>query len=142
MEAKTENDASESMVGLLSEPRRRRILEWLQEEGSARVRELAIAFHVSEATIRQDLERLENEGFITREHGGAYLNPVSRQIGTMTLHGDVTLFHQRPDKTVVTGVRWPELRRSTKESNLRCSLRHAVPFRDGDTGNLRIVDER
>ncbi|MDI7865001.1 DeoR/GlpR family DNA-binding transcription regulator [Rhizobiaceae bacterium n13] len=86
MEAKTESDASESMVGLLSEPRRRRILEWLEEEGSARVRELATAFHVSEATIRQDLERLENEGFITREHGGAYLNPVSRQIGTMTLH--------------------------------------------------------
>ncbi|MBP1884119.1 DeoR/GlpR family DNA-binding transcription regulator [Sinorhizobium mexicanum] len=86
MEAKTENDASESMVGLLSEPRRRRILEWLEEEGSARVRELAAAFHVSEATIRQDLERLENEGFITREHGGAYLNAGSRQIGTMTLH--------------------------------------------------------
>lgn len=86
MEAKTANDASESMIGLLSEPRRRRILEWLQEEGSARVRELAGAFHVSEATIRQDLERLESEGYITREHGGAYLNAVTPQIGTMTLH--------------------------------------------------------
>ncbi|WP_244530186.1 DeoR/GlpR family DNA-binding transcription regulator [Rhizobium sp. NFR07] len=74
------------MIGLLSEPRRRRILEWLQEEGSARVRELAAAFRVSEATIRQDLERLENEGFITREHGGAYLNTVGPQTGTMTLH--------------------------------------------------------
>lgn len=86
MEAKDEQDASESMIGLLSEPRRRRILEWLQEEGSARVRELAAAFHVSEATIRQDLERLENEGFITREHGGAYLNTVPPQTGTMTLY--------------------------------------------------------
>jgi DeoR/GlpR family transcriptional regulator of sugar metabolism len=86
MEAKDEQDASESMIGLLSEPRRRRILEWLQEEGSARVRELAAAFHVSEATIRQDLERLENEGFITREHGGAYLNTVTPQTGTMTLY--------------------------------------------------------
>lgn len=86
MDAKDEHDASESMIGLLSEPRRRRILEWLQEEGSARVRELAGAFHVSEATIRQDLERLENEGFITREHGGAYLNAIAPQTGTMTLH--------------------------------------------------------
>ncbi|WP_313613023.1 DeoR/GlpR family DNA-binding transcription regulator [Agrobacterium sp.] len=86
MEAKDEHDAAESMIGLLSEPRRRRILEWLQEEGSARVRELAAAFHVSEATIRQDLERLENEGFITREHGGAYLNTAAPQTGTMTLH--------------------------------------------------------
>ncbi|WP_174064609.1 DeoR/GlpR family DNA-binding transcription regulator [Agrobacterium larrymoorei] len=86
MEAKDEHIASETMIGLLSEPRRRRILEWLQEEGSARVRELASAFRVSEATIRQDLERLENEGFITREHGGAYLNTAAPQAGTMSLH--------------------------------------------------------
>jgi DeoR/GlpR family transcriptional regulator of sugar metabolism len=70
----------------LSEPRRRRILDWIQEEGSARVRELAMAFQVSEATIRQDLERLEQEGQITREHGGAFLNTVPTQVGTMTLH--------------------------------------------------------
>ena len=76
----------EQMTGLLSEPRRRRILDWVQEEGSARVRELAVAFKVSEATIRQDLERLEGDGFITREHGGAFLNTVPAQVGTMTLH--------------------------------------------------------
>jgi DeoR/GlpR family transcriptional regulator of sugar metabolism len=76
----------DSMVGLLSEPRRRRILEWIQEEGAARVRDLAAAFQVSEATIRQDLERLESEGLITREHGGAFLNPVPSQMGAMTLH--------------------------------------------------------
>ncbi len=73
------------LTGLLAEPRRRKILEWLQEEGSARVRDLSGAFQVSEATIRQDLERLETEGHVTREHGGAYLNTVRRQVGTMTL---------------------------------------------------------
>ena len=36
-----------------------KILAWLQEEGSARVRDLSAAFAVSEATIRQDLEKLE-----------------------------------------------------------------------------------
>lgn len=77
---------AEPLTGLLSEPRRRRILDWIQEEGSARVRELAVAFQVSEATIRQDLERLEQEGHITREHGGAFLNSVPTQVGTMTLH--------------------------------------------------------
>lgn len=76
---------SESSAGLLSEPRRRKILEWLQEEGSARVRDLSAAFQVSEATIRQDLERLELEGPITREHGGAYLNSLPAQVGTMSL---------------------------------------------------------
>jgi DeoR/GlpR family transcriptional regulator of sugar metabolism len=74
------------LIGLLSEPRRRRILEWIQEEGAARVRDLAAAFRVSEATIRQDLERLENDGLITREHGGAFLNSVPTQVGSMTLH--------------------------------------------------------
>ena len=58
---------------LLAEPRRMKILEWLQEEGSARVRDLSAAFGVSEATIRTDLERLDIEGHITREHGGAFL---------------------------------------------------------------------
>jgi DeoR/GlpR family transcriptional regulator of sugar metabolism len=71
---------------LLAEPRRMKILEWLQEEGSARVRDLSAAFAVSEATIRQDLERLDSEGYITREHGGAYLRSVPQQVQSMTLH--------------------------------------------------------
>lgn len=83
--SKTTDSASDPLTRLLSEPRRRKILEWLQEEGSARVRDLSAAFQVSEATIRQDLERLESEGEITREHGGAYLNTVPKQVGAMTL---------------------------------------------------------
>ena len=86
MDTKSPDGRVEPMIGLLSEPRRRRILDWIQEEGSARVRDLAVAFQVSEATIRQDLERLEGDGFITREHGGAFLNTAPAQIGTMTLH--------------------------------------------------------
>jgi DeoR/GlpR family transcriptional regulator of sugar metabolism len=71
---------------LLAEPRRRKILEWLQEEGSARVRDLSAAFAVSEATIRQDLEKLEADGYITREHGGAFLKSVPQQVESLTLH--------------------------------------------------------
>jgi DeoR/GlpR family transcriptional regulator of sugar metabolism len=71
---------------LLAEPRRMKILEWLQEEGSARVRDLSAAFAVSEATIRQDLERLDADGYITREHGGAYLKSVPQQVQSMSLH--------------------------------------------------------
>ncbi len=71
--------------GLLAEPRRRRIFDWLQEEGSARVRDLAAAFEVSEATIRQDLEKLELEGQVTREHGGAFLKTVPQQVGALAL---------------------------------------------------------
>ena len=62
-----------------------KILEWLQEEGSARVRDLSAAFAVSEATIRQDLEKLESEDLIIREHGGAYLKNVKDQVGNFSL---------------------------------------------------------
>lgn len=86
MTKRPQNDRDTSMVGLLSEPRKRRILEWIQEEGAARVRDLDAAFAVSEATIRQNLERLELDGLITREHGGAFLKSLPMQVGTMTLH--------------------------------------------------------
>jgi DeoR/GlpR family transcriptional regulator of sugar metabolism len=70
---------------LLGETRRGRILEWLREEGSARVSELAQAFEVSEVTVRQDLEKLEADGHIMREHGGAYLKSVPTQVRAMAL---------------------------------------------------------
>jgi len=78
-------EAGGALSGLLAEPRRRKILEWLQEEGSARVRDLSAAFEVSEATIRQDLERLEADGYVSREHGGAYLKTLPRQVETLSL---------------------------------------------------------
>jgi DeoR/GlpR family transcriptional regulator of sugar metabolism len=70
---------------LLGETRRSRMLEWLREEGSARVSVLAHAFAVSEVTVRQDLEKLEAEGHVVREHGGAYLKSVPQQVRAMAL---------------------------------------------------------
>jgi len=70
---------------LLGETRRAKILAWLQEEGSARVRALAEAFDVSEVTIRQDLEKLEADGHVVREHGGAFLKSVTQQVRAMAL---------------------------------------------------------
>jgi DeoR/GlpR family transcriptional regulator of sugar metabolism len=70
---------------LLGQARRSRILEWLREEGSARVSVLAQALAVSEVTVRQDLEKLEAEGHIVREHGGAFLKSVPAQVRAMAL---------------------------------------------------------
>ena len=61
---------------MLATQRREKILELLREDGSAKVNNLSKIFKVSEVTIRQDLEKLEKDGFITREHGGAYLKEV------------------------------------------------------------------
>lgn len=80
---------------ILSRARRQKILEWIQEEGSARVRELADAFSVSDVTIRQDLERLEADGHIAREHGGAYLRSAQQQVRAMALHHLVNMEQKR-----------------------------------------------
>jgi DeoR/GlpR family transcriptional regulator of sugar metabolism len=87
--------AGPARPGLLAEPRRISILDWLKEEGSARVRDLAEAFGVSEATIRQDLERLETEGLITREHGGAFLRSMPQQVRDMALQHQVHMEAKR-----------------------------------------------
>ena len=54
--------------------RRDKILDMIREDGQAKVADLSRIFKVTEVTIRQDLERLEQEGLIRREHGGAILN--------------------------------------------------------------------
>ncbi len=79
------SDARGDLNKLLAEPRRMKILDWLQEEGSARVRDLRVAFGVSEATIRQDLEKLESDGHVSRQHGGAFLRTLPKQVETLSL---------------------------------------------------------
>jgi DeoR/GlpR family transcriptional regulator of sugar metabolism len=59
---------------MFQDQRREKILALLRENGSCRVQELAALFNVSEPTIRQDLETLEQGHPVTRQHGGAYIN--------------------------------------------------------------------
>jgi DeoR/GlpR family transcriptional regulator of sugar metabolism len=50
------------------------MLELLRKQPGLRVLELAKALDVSEGTVRNDLNALENEGSLKRVHGGAVLN--------------------------------------------------------------------
>ena len=50
------------------------IKRYLIENNQAEVSNLSESLGVSEVTIRRDLEKLENEGFLTRTHGGAIIN--------------------------------------------------------------------
>jgi DeoR family transcriptional regulator, aga operon transcriptional repressor len=56
---------------MLSEERRRAILEMVQQEGRVLVRDLAEHFRTSMITIRKDLEFLHHQGQLERAHGGA-----------------------------------------------------------------------
>lgn len=68
--------------------RRIEILNLIQEDGQAKVQKLSKIFKVSEVTIRQDLEELENLGYVQKEHGGAFL----KDVGTFAKTGK--LFNQ------------------------------------------------
>jgi DeoR/GlpR family transcriptional regulator of sugar metabolism len=70
---------------MLPNQRKDKILEMLKEDGSAKVVELARIFKVTDVTIRQDLEKLESEGLIIREHGGAFLKNVADQVQSFSL---------------------------------------------------------
>lgn len=55
----------------LTVERREAISDLIARQGTARVADLAERFDVSPATIRRDLETLEDQGAVRRVHGGA-----------------------------------------------------------------------
>lgn len=76
---------NEKLEYMLPTQRKEKILELLKEDGSAKVADLARIFKVTDVTIRNDLEKLEKEGFVVREHGGAHLKNVEDQVRNFSL---------------------------------------------------------
>lgn len=70
---------------MLPNQRREKILELIREDGHAKVQDLSRIFKVTEVTIRQDLEKLEGEGLVEREHGGAILSNIGTNVKDITL---------------------------------------------------------
>ncbi|WP_338552401.1 DeoR/GlpR family DNA-binding transcription regulator [Paenibacillus sp. KS-LC4] len=60
---------------MLAAERHRQIIIQLEEKGSVKVSELSERFKVTEKTVREDLEKLEEKGLLKRMHGGAVLPP-------------------------------------------------------------------
>ena len=56
---------------MLTEKRRRIILDLLDKEDTVHLKDLMEALQASESTIRRDLSLLEEEGTLIRIHGGA-----------------------------------------------------------------------
>ncbi|MDP4143627.1 MAG: DeoR/GlpR family DNA-binding transcription regulator [Bacillota bacterium] len=56
---------------MFAEERQEKISLLINEEGSIKVNELSSIFNVSEATIRRDLQEMEEKKLLKRTHGGA-----------------------------------------------------------------------
>lgn len=68
---------SEGEKALFAEERRRRIVDLVNARRKIVIPELVSHFGVSASTIRNDLRDLQDEGKITRTHGGAIINSKS-----------------------------------------------------------------
>jgi DeoR/GlpR family transcriptional regulator of sugar metabolism len=69
---------STRMVAVTTYERRHSLLDMLRKQPGLRVPEIAKGLGVSEGTIRNDLNALEEEGRLKRVHGGAILNDQSQ----------------------------------------------------------------
>lgn len=63
---------------MLTLERQNEILEYLKQNKTATVRDLAARLYVSDATIRRDLAEMEMLGLLRRSHGGAVLLEKNR----------------------------------------------------------------
>lgn len=68
------NTIQQRISDLTTYERRQSLSEFLLKQPGLRVTELAKALGVSEGTVRNDLNALEQQGRLTRVHGGAVLN--------------------------------------------------------------------
>jgi DeoR/GlpR family transcriptional regulator of sugar metabolism len=54
-----------------TDERREEIVELIHQNGKVKVSELSKLYNISEVSIRKDLEVLEEQGHLSRVHGGA-----------------------------------------------------------------------
>jgi DeoR/GlpR family transcriptional regulator of sugar metabolism len=89
--------AEEDVRGAFADERQAEIARYVEEQGRARVAELAHRFGVSTVTIRKDLDALSEGGRVIRTHGGAIALRVRRQ----DLAYDVRDQMQREEKAAI-----------------------------------------
>lgn len=65
--------ARKRVVFMIQYERQRKLLEIMKEKRSATIKELAKLIYVSEASVRRDIEQMENMGLVSRVYGGVVL---------------------------------------------------------------------
>ena len=75
--------------------RQNRIKEILYKEKRVDVFDLSALFSVTEVTIRRDLDKLEQEGFLIKTYGGAVLNEEVVQKPVLSVTEDILIEEKR-----------------------------------------------
>lgn len=93
---------------MLAVTRKNRIKSILNEKKSVTVGELSKTFSVTEETIRRDLKMLEDEGFLTRTYGGAFIqsgveNVVDVEIREVAYTKSKTLIAEKCQQIIQNG---------------------------------------
>jgi len=117
---------------LLTEERRRKILDVLEKEGRVTVIDLVRRFEVSQVTMRSDLDILADNGALIRSHGGAVrrLDPVQDYSVAFkeTLHhaekvriGQAAAALLKPNQTIIldSGTTTLQVARHLKQQKLK-----------------------
>ena len=80
---------------MLKIERIKRIKDILKDSNQVEVSTLSNLLNVSDATIRNDLEELEQEGFLTRFYGGATINVApTEEVTDTALHPNQVEYNQ------------------------------------------------
>ena len=85
---------------MLAIERKREILSRLSAEGKVIVSELAKDFGVTEETVRRDLEKLDNEGLVSKIYGGA----VSKKNAALDLPYNVRVSVNVEQKEIMSDI--------------------------------------
>ena len=70
---------------MIQKIREQQIIDHLQKNKSATIKELAVLLHSSESSIRRDIEKLENNGLAYRVHGGVILSQYRNSVVPLSL---------------------------------------------------------
>jgi DeoR/GlpR family transcriptional regulator of sugar metabolism len=68
---------------MISEIRRKRILEILRRDNNVVTKELSKMFNVSPMTIRRDFKQLEGLGYVKRTYKGAIIEDLGTELSFM-----------------------------------------------------------
>lgn len=124
--------------------RQQNIINYLEKKHSATVRELSEALFSSEASIRRDIETLENQGFVKKIYGGVILSKYQNGVIPVNLRdSDHSGVKDELARKAAMLIRDGDTVIMDASSTVRRIIKHMGHLRDVKiiTNNLRIFSE-